>query len=172
MSSGEEVALYGATGKALFKAPSRLLEILETEAEPPILAAASDFKFSVDLPGGSILTRTFVTVLRNNQRDDTQVTHLRVRDTRGDRDDLVEETWEQSQARDLREYNIPQPGYIDGQRYAKGFTVLDYLQHRPGGLDLRGVEEGAIKAQFTTIAPHANGSKLVLLHEQIDRASA
>lgn len=172
LSPAEEVAMYGARGKGVFGSGSRLLEIIETEVEAPILAAAADFKFSVDLPGGSMLLRSFITILRNALRDDTQVTHLRVVDSRGTKDTLVEETIEQSQARDLREYGVPTPGFIDGTRYAKGYTVLDYLQHRPGGLDLRGVEEGAVKAQFTTIAPHANGSKLVIIHEQVDRASA
>lgn len=171
LTEREEAALYGATGKALFQPGSGLLEISEVESEVIITAAFADFKFLVDLPGGAVLTRSFMHVIRNSLRDDTQVTHLRVRDTRGGGNvDMVEETLEQSQARDLREYAVPLP--IEGVRYLTGFTVLDYAQMRRGGLDLRGVEEGAVKLGLTTIAPHANGSRLVFIHEQVDRATA
>ncbi|MHB1262023.1 MAG: hypothetical protein ACYC2H_09950 [Thermoplasmatota archaeon] len=170
LDPAEERVLYGVAGKHVLTSPgTRLLEILETEVEKTIDAAYADFKFGVDLPTGALLLRSFVTVIRNSLRDDTQVTHVRVRDTRGARKDFIEETFEQSQARDLREYNIPAP--IEGVRFLTGFTVLDHMEYMRGGLDLRNVQDGAVKAQFTTIAPNGT-TKLILLHEQVDKAGA
>lgn len=167
LSTGEELSVYGASGKDVVGKNSRLTQILETEVTKTVDAAYADFGFPIGLPAGHILTRTFVFATLAGARDDTLIDKIRVRTESPEKSDLIEEEWEISQARDLVEYEVATP--IEGNRYLTGFTVLDFAEF--GNLDMRGRKKDDVTLNLTTAAPSGT-TNVVLLHEQLESYGA